>query len=94
MCEEASFAVCTGLVRSCSAGHLLPSLFPLNVLHAGHVQVSHTPSRNRQWHMYSTMERKNMHSISLKRVFLRWGTPLGAGTQRSDDTLLAQLAQV
>lgn len=34
-------------------------------------QVSYTSSRNRQWHIYTLMERKNRHSLPLKRVFLR-----------------------
>ena len=38
-------------------------------------KVSYAPTRNRQCHMYSIVERPNARSIPLKRVFLRC-TPL------------------
>lgn len=33
--------------------------------------LSYSASRNRQWHIYSAMERKGRHSLALRRVFLR-----------------------
>ncbi|KAL4859471.1 Acetyl-CoA carboxylase 1 [Chlorella vulgaris] len=33
--------------------------------------ASYASSRNRQWHIHTVLERKNRHSLALKRVFLR-----------------------
>lgn len=38
---------------------------------AGFPQSVYSCSRNRQWHIYSVPERKNAHSLALRRVFLR-----------------------
>ena len=35
------------------------------------VQVAYASSRNRQWHIYTVMERKDARSLALKRVFVR-----------------------
>ncbi|PSC75189.1 acetyl-carboxylase 1-like [Micractinium conductrix] len=34
-------------------------------------QVAYASSRNRQWHIYTVMERKDARSLALKRVFVR-----------------------
>ncbi len=50
------------------------------------MQISYASSRNRQWHIYTVTERRNRHSLALKRVFLRCGQGRGrgsAGTERS-----------
>ena len=42
-------------------------------------RVTYACSRNRQWHVYTVMERKHRHSAALKRVFLRLGVGRGRG---------------
>lgn len=39
--------------------------------HPAALQVAYSSSRNRQWHVYTVMERKSRASLALKRVFLR-----------------------
>lgn len=36
-------------------------------------QASYTSSRNRQWHVFTVLERQKPSAPALKRVFLRWG---------------------
>jgi Acetyl-CoA carboxylase, central region len=48
---------------------LAPQLLELRRLPRG--KVSYSPSRNRQCHMYTVMERRDSRSLTLKRVFLR-----------------------
>ncbi|KAL4426359.1 hypothetical protein ABPG77_004653 [Micractinium sp. CCAP 211/92] len=50
----------------------------------GFDQISYASSRNRQWHIYTVTERRNRHSLALKRVFLR-----GAVRQLGRPNLLA-----
>lgn len=50
---------------------LLPPTRQAALPPTGPLQVAYSSSRNRQWHIYTVMERKNRASLALKRVFLR-----------------------
>lgn len=50
---------------------LLPPTLQATLPPMGPLQVAYSSSRNRQWHVYTVMERKNRASLALKRVFLR-----------------------